>query len=453
MQLTTSRGAASTPGTARRVALAAATALTALWGASCASPGTPPGGPPDKAPPKLLSVAPESGSLNVRASSVLLRFDEVVNERSTPASAIATGSSSGSGSGGIGGGFGGGGGGYGGGSGGGSSTLGSLVVLSPGDGRERVTWRRTAIEIEPRGGFRPNTTYRVTLLPGLSDLRGNVLREQQEIVFSTGDSRPEGEIAGVVFDWAAGRIALSARVEIFAGSDSTLRWTTRADSTGRFLLRDLPAGSYHLRAWVDANGNRTIDARELFDSVTVALATRADAELYAFVHDTVGPRLETVEPQDSTELRIRFDRSAAVDWTPDSSTLLLQRSDSSVIRIGVMIPATRFDSVAQAAAAVKERVRADSAAKDTTAKGTITRPALASDTVARVKAPALSRPIPVQNWVAVLDAPLPPGEYRIAAGGIRGLAGAARRSERVFRIRPPAAPKDTAAAKPKPPGL
>ena len=93
-----------------------------------------------------------------------------------------------------------------------------------------------------------------------------------------------------------------------------------------------------------------------------------------------------------------------------------------------MIPATRFDSIAQVATAAKDRARADSAAKDTTAKDTtakgaaakgaiarasITRPALAGDTATPVKPPSLQRPIPVQNWVAALDAPLTPGEYRV----------------------------------------
>ena len=120
---------------------------------------------------------------------MLLRFDEVVNERSAP---IATsGGRSGTLGGGNGGAFGGGGGSqYG--SNQMGSTLGSLVILSPGDGRERVSWRRTGIEIEPRDGFRANTTYRLTLLPGLSDLRGNVLKEPIEVVFSTGATRTEG---------------------------------------------------------------------------------------------------------------------------------------------------------------------------------------------------------------------------------------------------------------------
>src|SRR5206468_3423554 len=43
------------------VALAAAAAAAPLL--ACASVGTPPGGPPDKEPPKIVAVKPESGAV------------------------------------------------------------------------------------------------------------------------------------------------------------------------------------------------------------------------------------------------------------------------------------------------------------------------------------------------------------------------------------------------------
>ena len=428
--------------------------LATLLGAACASPGLPPGGPPDKEPPVLVSVSPESGSTNVRASSVLLRFDEVVNERSAPTGGGTPSNSVGSGS-------------Y---ASAGTAALGALILLSPSDGGERVSWRRTAIEIEPRGGFRPNTTYRVTLLPGLGDLRGNLLRQSHEVVFSTGATRPEGEIAGAVFDWAAGKVASLARVEVFTEQDTTLRWSARADSLGRYVVRDLAPGQYRLRGWLDANRNRVIDPRELFDSATVTLETRLDADLYAFAHDTIGPRVENVEPVDSTALRVRFDRGLDVDWTPDSAALVLARSDSTRVPLGALMPATRFDSLARAAAAARDSAaerdstarrdttaRSDTTARrDTAARGdaaarrdTTARTAAAADTT--VRPPLLGRPIPVQNWVAILGAPLEPGEYRLKAVGVRGLGGTSRDSERTFTVRapkPPPEPKDSAAVVP-----
>jgi hypothetical protein len=57
--------------------------ILALAVAGCASPGFPPGGPPDKDPPKLVAVVPESGAVNVKPKHVTFEFDEVINEVAT----------------------------------------------------------------------------------------------------------------------------------------------------------------------------------------------------------------------------------------------------------------------------------------------------------------------------------------------------------------------------------
>jgi hypothetical protein len=467
-----------------RTWLVAGITLATVIGA-CAQPGMPPGGPIDKEPPQLMAVTPESGAVNVRANSVLLRFNEVVNERSTPinitrpSSSTAPATDAGNfGAGNFGGGnLGGGnfgGGGYGG---GGSTNLGALVLLSPGDGRERVSWRRHAIEIEPRGGFKPNTTYRITLLPGLSDLRGNVLRESREVVFSTGASIPTGAISGVIFDWAQGTPARGARIEVFTPDDTTTRWRARSDEMGRFVVRDLEPGDYLLRGWLDENSNRVIDPREIFDGTPLRLDSIVDGELYAFAHDTIGPRLESVEPLDSTALRVRFDRPVAPTFTPDSTTLYLMTADSVRIRTRPMMPLARWDSLAKAALAARlaaedSIARSDTTKRDTTAqadtagrRAQVVRPsqsavdsaiaavtrqaagegaAAGADTTTEPP-PMMKRPVPVQVWVMPLDTTLTPGTYRVRAIEIEGLAGAKRGSEREFKIRPPAKPDSTKA--------
>ena len=429
---------------------------------ACASPGIPPGGPPDKLPPQLVDVTPDTNSLNVRASAVRFQFDEVVNERSAPLARGSGGAGNGAGGGAVGGdGAGGGGSTFN--SSSGASSLASLVTVSPGDGRERVSWRRDAIEVEPRTGFRPNTTYRVTILPGLGDLRGNILREQIDVVFSTGAQPSTSAISGIIFDWVGNRSAPGARVEVFAPTDTVLRWSTRADSTGRFVVRDLAPGTYALRGWLDVNANRSIDPRELFDSTTIRVDTTAAAELYAFAHDTIGPRIETLEPVDSSALRIKFDRGVDVTWTPDSSTIVIMRSDSSFVQVGVLVPATIFDSLAAAARAAADSAAppADSAAPVSIAPVSIppvsippaagARPPLGAPpprgaaTDSSAPPVKLNRPIPVQTWVVRFGAPLSVGEYRLKVRGVRGLTGAVRDSEREFRLRAPAVPRDSSA--------
>lgn len=413
----------------RPPALGLAVALGA-FAVSCASPGMPPGGPPDVAAPVVTGVSPDSNAVRVKASSVTLRFDEVVSERTGGSGRTSFGA---------------------------AGTLDAIVRLSPGDGRERVSWRRTAIEVEPRGGFRANTTYRLTLLPGLADLRGNAVRRVQEFVFSTGDSLATGELSGAIFDWAAGRAAPLARVEAFVDADTSFRWITSADSSGRFTLRDLAPARYHVRAWVDATANRQLDEREAFDSTTVAFSGAATNDFYVFVHDTLGPRVETVESVDSTALRVRFDRATSLEWAPDSFSVVLQGTDSSRIAVGVLVPAARYDSLARLARAAADSARAAADANRAPADSAKV-PAPVAARVAGPRAdtlptgPKFGRAIPVQTWVVPLRAPLAPGEYRLTALRVEGLTGARRTSERAFRINEPPKPvvKDSTAVTPPP---
>ena len=403
-------------------------------GSACASPGMPPGGPPDRDPPAIVAVTPETLAVGVRATSVVFRFDEVVNERSTP------GMSGSGASGGTGGGFGGGG--FGGASMSGEASLAAMFAISPSDGRERVRWRREAIEIEPRGGFRPNTTYRIALLPGLSDLRGNARKDGMALVFSTGPALATGAIDGVVFDWVGGKPAGGARLEAFVPGDTAFRWRARTDSSGRFVLPTLAPGRYHLRGWIDQNQNGTIDGREAFDTATVTVGDTATRALYAFEHDTIGPRLESVELVDSTGLRLKFDRAPAPDWSPVGTTVTLQRADSSRVPIGLAIPGARFDSLRAARAA-----EADTSVVDSVAPAPA---AVAASSVNARPAPTLERPVPILGWVVPLEQPLPPGTYRLKVQQVRGLTGRVRDSEREIRVRPPA-PKDSTAARPRRP--
>lgn len=407
---------------------AAASALTltvsALTLLSCASPGMPPGGPPDAVAPEVVAVRPDSGAVNVRASSAIIRFSEVVSEGPRTPGA-------------------------------GTGGLGAVVIVSPGDGLERVHWRRNAIEIEPRDGFRAGTAYRITLLPGIVDLRGNVMTESRSVVFSTGADIPDGTISGAVFDWVAGAPAPNARVEAFLPADSTFRWMARADSTGRYALRNLRAGTYMLRGFIDQNNNRGLDRREAFDALAVTLDSTISIDLYAFVHDTVGPRIETVARVDSSALRVRFNTAVAVDWAPTETAFVLIRTDadSAVVPLGEAVPAARFDSITTAARAAADSIALDSTVRANPADSVAarrlaelverSRVAAIADTTTDslvVERPTSGRPTPVREWVIGLPQPLVPGAYLLRAVEIPGLSAARETSERAFVIDPPPPP-------------
>ncbi len=423
-----------------RLAVAAASAA-ALCGLACAYQGDPPGGPPRTTPPVLLATDPESGAvLATPPRRVDLSFDEVVAER------IAAQ----------------------------RSDIGGAVLLSPVTTRVSVGWHRYRLTVSPKGGFRPGLIYRLDLLPVLVDLHNNRMKVGRTIIFSTGPPIPTATIGGTVVDWAQGRAAVNALIEAVLLPDS-LPYRALADSAGSFVLADVPTGEYLVYGVIDQNGNRQRDPREAFDTARVELADSAHVELWAFAHDTVGPRLRSVDFVDTATLRITFDRPIDPGSPVDSSMVHVAPAEDSTASVpiaGILTPSA-YDSLVKAQEA--------RAARDTSGRADTTRraapppapgrpqaaprpaaaappPPLAAPGVGRAPAPppqrpettlamrmAARRPPPTDTRVVRLAAPLVrDARYVVTAGGVAGLTGVPGKSAQI-RLLVPAAPKRSAA--------
>jgi hypothetical protein len=378
---------------------------------ACAQQGFPPGGPPDKVPPKLLKTSPDSGARNVSEKEVNLQYDEVLNERP-----------------------------------GGASTLSALVLISPRDGAPHVGWHRTRLSVHGRKDWKANTTYTVTVLPGISDLRGNADKTGFELVFSTGPEIASAYVSGVVFDWPAGHPAPNALVEAISHPDSTV-YIGRADSIGRFTLPHMPAGSFVVYGWVDANSNQDRDPHELFDSTVVTLEDTARVELLGFIHDSIGPHVTTVDVRDSLTLRASFDKPVDPKQPFDTAHFTLRAADSSVVPITAVVSAReiekkRADSVSQADSI---RARTDTAFRrqyqaqhrvptDSTARR-------AQRLAAELATLAPSKPVPVTDILLSISKPLTAGAvYRLDARDMHNLMGVTANSTRSFTVPKPAPP-------------
>ena len=402
----------------------------------CAQLGAPPGGPEDRNPPHLLRISPDTNALNARPRDVELRFDEIINER--PAR--------------------------------GGQDLAALFLVSPRRGRVDVRWKRSRIEIRPRRGWAPNTTYTITQLPGVSDLRGNADTAEHRYIFTTGPTRATSNIRGQVFDWVAGRAAPRAYVEAVQLPDS-LTYSEYTDSIGRFTFQYLPRGTYHLRAVVDANTNRVIDRRELFDSVTVTLADTLQREMLAFIHDSLGPGVSEVGITDSLTLRVTLDKPLQPNVAVTREQFSLRAADSSVVPIRALLVGTAYErelADSARAKAVRDSVRSAEIADSIRRANPQTpapRPAAPAPAPPRrpptdtTPPPRPSRPSPETFVVIRLERPLAPAaSYRLRAENLRNLMGIARSSDRVFTTaRPPSARDslrpDSAGAPPRrPPG-
>ncbi len=378
---------------------------------ACAQQGFPPGGPPDKDPPKLVKTNPDSNARNVSAKEASFQYDEVLSER--PA---------------------------------GASSLDALVLISPRDGAPHVGWHRSRVSVRGRKDWKANTTYVITVLPGMSDLRGNADKLGYQLVFSTGPEIAGASIAGTIFDWPAGHPAPNALVEAVSHPDSTV-YIARADSVGHFTLAHIPAGNFTVFGWVDANSNHDRDEHEMQDSAMVSSKDTARVELLAFIHDSIGPHVVTVEVRDSLTLHATFDKPVDPKQPFDSAHIVLLRADSSQVPLKAIVSAREIDKQRNDSAARADSIRArtDTAYRrlyqqqhrvptDSNARAAIHR--------ATVLATLLpSKPVPVLDILISLAQPLAPGAtYRLESRDIHNLMGIASNSIRSFTVLKPAPP-------------
>ena len=314
----------------RRGARRALAALCLLSAIACAKIEPPPGGPPDTKPPILVSITPESLSVNPGFDgNVNFIFSEVVSEGGSPSQGYGTGD------------------------------LEKLVLLSPTNKIPVVQWHRSRISVRPREGWRPNTVYRVQLLPGISDIRNNKGVKGGLVTFTTGAPVPDYTLRGIAYDWTASQPMRGGLIEAVLEPDS-LVYKGITDSSGTYVFGPLPRGTYLVYVGLDQNRNGKIDPREAYDSVRVEPDSGKVPEIFAFIHDTTPPRLTPPAVQDSVTINLTFTQKLDPYATYDSTAVrVLLLPDSTPIPVlRVMTPA-EFDSLSKL-----DRAKADSAQKE-----------------------------------------------------------------------------------------
>ena len=354
--------------------------LVALVCAACASQGDPPGGPPDTAPPRVLSIRPDSGAvLPDLRGDVVIQFDDVIDEM--------PGSSGGPS---------------------GIAGLAKLVTLSPVAGDVNVSWHRSAIHVRPAEGWRRGRVYRLELFPGITDLRHNIMKQGRTVVFSTGPALPHAAIAGTALAWVEQR-AITQGVILAALRPDTVPYITYTDSAGNFKLTGIPPGNYVVYAVVDQNNNRRVDRREAFDSTDVHVDSMATAVLWTFVHDTAGPRLHAATLVDSLALRLEF--TAPLDPAT--------RLDTSAVHVFLLPDTTPVPVLGVYAAAAYDSARARERAVQDSLKH-------AADTSRRAPPPDTTRRAP----------PVPAPQPGARPGGPAGPAADTSLARRLLKQRP-----------------
>jgi hypothetical protein len=404
---------------------------------ACARIEPPPGGPPDATPPRLIAIRPNSlAVLRPFRGAAEFQFDEVVSEGGTPNQGQGTGG------------------------------LEKLVILSPTTRVPDVSWKRDRITVRPSEGWRNNRVYRVELLPGVTDLRNNRSERGTVLTFTTGAPKPTNTLQGQILDWGTGRPATDGLVVATLLPDS-LPYRGVADSSGRFALGPLPVGDYLVTGVLDQNRDQQQDSREAYATARVMRGKSDAGELWAFLHDTIPPRIQTVTVDDSISATLTF--SQKLDprqrLTPREVRLRLL-PDSVPVAVASILPAPVDDSLHRRAPRGDSTAVADSTAADTTraprkpAPPPPNRPAAPAAQPAAQERP--SRPPLYEKLVLRVPRPWAPGSRLVVeVRGVRNITGVAGDAVGVVAVpekKPePAAgdtlrragPRDSTKAKPK----
>jgi len=317
----------------------------------------------------ILSVTPDSGTVvEDFDDEIQVQFSEVIDERS-------------------------------------GSGLQNLVTLSPRPEELDVSWKRSRVTIKPEGGWRDSIVYQLTLLPGFADLRNNRLDSGRTVVFSTGGDIPETSIAGTVLDWEQGSAAPRALVEAILLPDSLI-FFAMADSVGDFEVRYLNPGSYLLVTTIDQNNNLQRDYREVFDSITVNLDSTISRAMWAFAHDTVGPRISEVSEIDSITIKVDFGQMLVPGEPFDDVIQVFELPDTTLVETVAVWNQVTYDSVRTEEAvrdsirqaAVADSIRAEEAADTAVAEGADAEVSAGVDTSAAAVADSI-----VEGLLQVVD--------------------------------------------------
>lgn len=381
---------------------------------ACARIEPPPGGPPDAEPPRLIATRPDSFvRLTPFRGVAEFQFDEVVSEGGTPNRGEGTGG------------------------------LERLVILSPSSRVPEVRWRRNRITVRPQEGWRPNRIYRVELLPGVSDLRTNQSDQGAVLTFSTGPARPQTTLEGQVMDWSTSRPVPRALVVASLLPDS-LPYRGVADSSGRFSLGPLPQGDYIVNGVLDQNNDHRQDSREAFGTARVARGKSAVGELWAFVHDTTAPRIQTVTVDDSTKATVAFAQKLDPRQRLSARDVRLRLlPDSTPVAVASILPQPVDDSIHGRPTAAEDSTAEDSTAVDTSRAGRRIVPAARQQPADEAKP---SRPPLNDRLVLRVPKPWAPGSrLALEIRGVKNVTGVAGNAVGVVAVpeKPKVDPRDS----------
>lgn len=236
-------------------------AIVGIVLAACASIGSPEGGPRDYTPPQMVKSTPAPGTVNFKGQKVEITFDEFINLKDQM----------------------------------------KKVIISPAPKTQpliRTVGKKVTIEF--RDELEENTTYVIDFSNAIEDNNEGNQLDGYTFAFSTGDEIDTLAVSGIVLranDLEPMQhiiVGLHSNLDDTAFTHIPLERVSRTNDLGKFTLRNLKPGSYHLFALNDVDGDyrmaRTEDIAFL-DEIIVPSTSEYTSQDTVFTFDR---RIDTV---------------------------------------------------------------------------------------------------------------------------------------------------------------
>ena len=237
------------------------TVAVGLLLAACASIGSPEGGPRDYTPPQVVKMSPMANSVNFKGNKVEITFDEIINLKDQQ----------------------------------------KKVIISPAPKTQpqiRTVGKKLTIEF--RDELEENTTYVIDFSNAIEDNNESNQLDGYTFAFSTGDEIDTLAVSGIVLracDLEPMQhviVGLHSNLDDTAFTNVPLERVSRTNDRGKFTIRNLKPGSYHVFALSDVDGDyrmaRTEDIAFL-DDIIVPTTSEYTSQDTVFTFDR---RVDTV---------------------------------------------------------------------------------------------------------------------------------------------------------------
>ena len=246
---------------------------------ACANIAGPNGGPYDEKPPRFVSSTPPPLQTNYTGRRVEIVFDELIQVEKPSQ---------------------------------------NVVIAPPQKELPSIQIIGRKIRVELKDTLRPNTTYTIDFGNSIADNNEKNPIGHFSFAFSTGGVIDSLEVAGVLLNAENLEPMPNIVVGLYANPADTaftrlpFDRTSKTDDRGRFTIRNIATGTYHIYALADANRDYRFDQ---------------PGEAIAFLDSTVTPTFRFATRQDTTwKDSVTIDTIRTVDYThflPDNVVLRL----------------------------------------------------------------------------------------------------------------------------------